>query len=422
MRKAFKRRARFIGMLLERAAKILEKRYACDNCLGRQFSQLLSGYTNAERGKVLRTALAMAIDASQKAEIESSNLFGFRFRQSRDFAKGVKKPGKCWVCDGLFTRLDNLAGKVAKQLASYDFNTFLVGTSVSRKLLEREEALWEEVGIETAEPLRAEVNREIGKRLEKLTGKRAELKRPDIAILLNLQTGRAKLAVNPLYLFGYYKKLVRGIPQAKWEPYYRTSVEQIIAKPVMVATKGKMHKIHAAGREDVDARCLAWRPFVLEILQPKIRRTHYKKLVKRINKSKKVLVKFLKPSDMDTARKLKEAAPDKSYRALVMLGKPVKKAELKKLSKLVGIIHQRTPERVRHRRAELLRKRQVKKIKWRYINSKKFEVAVTGSAGLYIKELITGDGGRTKPSVTELLDRKALCKQLDVVNIGRIKI
>ena len=409
-------------MLTERVAKIMSKHYVCDSCTGRQFGQLLSGYTNAERGRILRTAVAFAIDAGQKIEAVPTNFFGYRFRQNKDFASTVKKPSKCWVCDGLFGKIDTFAERVAKQLKGLEFNTFLVGTTVSRKLLEREETLWEEVGIETAEPLRAEVNRELGKRLEKLTGKCAELKKPDIAILVNLQTGRPKIIVNPLYLFGYYKKLVRGIPQAQWRPYYMTSVQEVIARPLMAATKGKAHKIHAAGREDVDARCLAWRPFVIEILQPKKRELDYKKIVKQINASKKVFVKFLKPTTMDTARKLKEAAPDKSYRAIVALDKPIKKAELKSLLKLVGTIHQRTPERVLHRRAELMRKREVKKLKWKYINGKKFELDVTGSSGLYIKELISSDNGRTKPSVSELLGRKAVCKALDVIDIAQIKI
>ncbi len=409
-------------MLLEHAAKVIEKKYVCDHCLGRQFGQLLSGYTNAERGKVLRKALAMNVDAGHAVKAEPSNFYGYKFRQNAEFAKGVKKPGKCAICGGLFDKLDGLAEKIAKQLKCYDFNSFLVGTTVSRGLLEKEEALWEEVGIETAEPLRAEVNREIGKRVETLTGKRAELKKPDIAVLVDLQTGRVKLTVNPLYLFGYYQKLVRGIPQAEWSRYYRTSVENIIAKPVMDATKGKAHKIHAAGREDVDARCLAWRAFVLEIIQPQKRLIDLKKAAKQINKSGKVRVKYLKPSEMEVARKLKEASPEKSYRALVVLDKPIKRPELKKLNVLVGTIKQQTPTRVLHRRADLSRKREVKKISWKYINGKKFELKVRGSAGLYIKELISSDEGRTKPSVSEVLERKAVCKELDVIDIGQIKI
>jgi len=37
--------------------------------------------------------------------------------------------------------------------------------------------------------------------------------------------------------------------------------------------------------------------------------------------------------------------------------------------------------------------------------------------GLYIKELVTGDNGRTKPSIAEILSAKAEPKELDVINI-----
>jgi tRNA pseudouridine synthase 10 len=125
---------------------------------------------------------------------------------------------------------------------------------------------------------------------------------------------------------------------------------------------------------------------------------------------------------MATVRAIKEAAPDKTYRALVKLGKPVKPADLKKLKKLVGSIHQRTPVRVAHRRAELLRKREVKSLRWKRLGAKKLELIVKGTAGLYIKELVSSDEGRTKPSVAELLGVPAKVMELDVIDIGKIKL
>jgi tRNA pseudouridine synthase 10 len=38
--------------------------------------------------------------------------------------------------------------------------------------------------------------------------------------------------------------------------------------------------------------------------------------------------------------------------------------------------------------------------------------------GLYIKELISGDEGRSKPSVSEVLGINALCEQLDVLQVN----
>jgi tRNA pseudouridine synthase 10 len=42
-------------------------------------------------------------------------------------------------------------------------------------------------------------------------------------------------------------------------------------------------------------------------------------------------------------------------------------------------------------------------------------VEVVGEAGLYIKELVSGDSGRTQPSLAQILGRTARVVSLDVV-------
>lgn len=64
-----------------------------------------------------------------------------------------------------------------------------------------------------------------------------------------------------------------------------------------------------------------------------------------------------------------------------------------------------------------MRKRRVIDIKWKRKNNKKFELHIKGEAGLYIKELVTGDSGRTKPSIAGLLRNPAAVKALDVIKI-----
>ena len=92
---------------------------------------------------------------------------------------------------------------------------------------------------------------------------------------------------------------------------------------------------------------------------------------------------------------------------------------MKKLKNLIGVIQQRTPERVAHRRADLIRKRVVKELKYKQINKKTIELTVKTTAGLYVKELVTGDKGRTKPSVSELLNVETTPKDLDVIKIEK---
>jgi tRNA pseudouridine synthase 10 len=218
-----------------------------------------------------------------------------------------------------------------------------------------------------------------------------------------------------LFIYGRYQKLVRGIPQTKWEKYKET-VEDIIAKPFMKASSGSGHSMHAAGREDIDARCLDWRPFVLEIESPKIREFPLKRMEAEVNRSRKVRVSFLRYSDRMEVVRVKSLMPDKTYRALALSEKPIARDLLPRLKRLSSI-RQQTPTRVVHRRADKTRAKRVRSVAWKLLSKNRIEFTIKGEAGLYIKELITGDNGRTKPSFSEVLGTSLKVKELDVVKI-----
>ena len=96
---------------------------------------------------------------------------------------------------------------------------------------------------------------------------------------------------------------------------------------------------------------------------------------------------------------------------------PVDAADLDLLINL-DLIEQRTPIRVSHRRADKVRKRSVKQLNVKKIDQKTLELKIDCEGGLYIKELISGDDGRTQPSVSSLLGTSARCVQLDVLEVN----
>ncbi len=398
-------------MISETAREILQKGYACDNCLGRQFGQLLSGMTNRDRGRAIRTALALEY-AVKPFPAEKSNFYGFNFRKEKQ-AMPAQKP--CYVCGGLFEDLRKWADEAVKKLKPIEYGTFVVTSSLSRQLVRKEEELWEEIGIEHCEPIKSEINRELGKLVAARTGKKPDESNPDVTIMLDLERDRLDAHSNPLFIYGRYQKLVRGTPQTKWEKH-RESVEEIIAKPFMKASGGRAHSLHAAGREDMDARCLDWRPFVLEIGSPEKRSLPLRKLETEIGRSRKVRVSMLRSSDRKEVVRVKSLMPDKTYRVLVSFGKPVPESELRKL-KSISLVKQRTPERVAHRRADLTRPKKVKSISWKPLPKGRVEFIIRGEAGLYVKELISGDNGRTRPSFSSVLGTPAKTEELDVVKI-----
>jgi len=373
--------------VLRVAKAVIARGPVCDHCLGRQLAQVSTGMTDLERGAILRRLL-----------------------------KAKPEGGDCPVCGGLFKRLGKFADDAAGRLSKMEYATFVVGTKLSGELIGAEEAVWEDAGIDYCESIKSELNRELGKLLEARIHKVVDEEKPDVTVTLNLEKDRVDIRAAPLFFSGAYKKLVRGIPQTKWDKY-EVTVEDVIAAPFMAATKGEGHSMHASGREDIDARCLDWRPFILEIENPSKRTVDLRKMLKEVNASGKVEVSGLEATVRKEVAGLKDLRLDKSYRALVEFEKPVTGVE--RVQKLIGTISQRTPVRVAHRRADLVRKRKVKDIKWKKINNKKFEFQIKGEAGLYIKELISGDGGRTRPSVSEILGNQGAVKELDVIKIWR---
>ena len=46
-------------------------------------------------------------------------------------------------------------------------------------------------------------------------------------------------------------------------------------------------------------------------------------------------------------------------------------------------------------------------------------IIIEAEAGTYIKELVSGDGGRTKPSLSDLAGQRIQIRELDVIEIER---
>ena len=96
---------------------------------------------------------------------------------------------------------------------------------------------------------------------------------------------------------------------------------------------------------------------------------------------------------------------------------------LKVVEALNGLkLAQRTPERVSHRRADLIRKRTVFEAHSAFIEvnddgEREIEFTLRCESGTYVKETVHGDSGRTQPSVAALIKAKCNVLWLDVGDI-----
>ncbi len=370
----------------------------CDHCLGRIYGMLGHGLSNRERGRALRVLYAM------EHNVPVSSLY----------------PEKCSLCGGIFDNLDAYAEYVCQLLKEYEFDTFLVGSRFPKEVMELEQEIHESHIPEAGESISREFNRELGKLLSKMLGKEGELSSPDMAIIVDTEYDDVRLEIKPLFLYGRYRKLVRGLPQTKWPSgKYTSSVEELIAKPVMELTGGEGHALHGMGREDIDVRMLGrGRPFVLEISRPRKRHIDLKELQKRINEyaAGKVEVLELRESSRKEVRRIKSAKPRKLYRIAIRVD--AGESEMQQaIAAITGKIRQRTPKRVAHRRADKIRVRTVHSVKIVEHSGALWVLDILAESGTYIKELMHGDGGRTTPSLAEALEKEVNVEYLDVLDI-----
>ncbi|HEX9815750.1 MAG TPA: tRNA pseudouridine(54/55) synthase Pus10, partial [Candidatus Thermoplasmatota archaeon] len=242
-----------------------------------------------------------------------------------------------------------------------------------------------------------------------------------------------------LFARGRYRKLVRDLPQTRWPcracnglgcrqcdgkgKTYETSVEELVAAPVVAASGAQAEAFHGMGREDIDARSLGTgRPFILELKRPRRRSLDWNSLEKEINRTNagRVEVEGLAVAGPADAARYKAADPDKTYHAVCTPDMPLDRAALDTaVAKLSGVaLEQRTPQRVAHRRSDLVRKRSILSLRVLEFQPERFTLEITAESGTYIKEFVSGDEGRTQPSLAGALGAPMRVSELDVVDVA----
>lgn len=252
---------------------------------------------------------------------------------------------------------------------------------------------------------------------------------------------RADAPRTKVFVEGRYRKLSRDLPQtvffcpdckghprrrrgcARCEGFgklTRDSVQELIGWVLGAAFKTRRNKFHGAGREDVNVRMLGHgRPFVVELIAPKCFDVDLAACEAEINRRNEGRLEVLNLHWTERTRVpvIKEEKHAKEYRALVQTGSDV---EAGRLASLVGVRHsivQQTPERVAHRRAQLDRERWIEISAAQPAGERLVELVVRAQHGTYVKEAISGEGGMTRPSVSELLGVPCTCIELDVLAI-----
>ena len=331
----------------------------CNCCLGRKFSNLkelenISG--NRNRGKLINEKLS-----------------------EKDY--NYKKSSSCKICNDILFKVhenianENILKKIIEKIdyLNLKFETFLIGSKIPNKILEKDEELNNILDLDV-ENIKKEINREIGKLIEVKLNKTVDFENPDIVIMVDLRKIldkdkeenaedlskiKIRIQINPIFIEGKYKKLIRGIPQTKWPcrkckgkgcdecngtgKMYNESVEELISNIVLKETNGYEAKFHGAGREDIDVRMLGeGRPFVLEIKEPKFRKLDLYSITNKVNEYSEGKTEYndLKFTERNRKAEIKVSSPDtfKVYRALVECEAKISEKDLSKIKQLENTI------------------------------------------------------------------------------------
>jgi tRNA pseudouridine synthase 10 len=375
------------------------------------FGKLGTGMTNDYRGKMIREALE---------------------------EQGVNAPPEdfCPLCENVFDMLQRFAEAAAEKVNDIDSENFLIGTRVEPEVVQREKEIREQYSLENSETIKAELNREIGKLALPMIHRPVEFKNPQVVALVDTRFADVTLDIAPVFIAGRYNKYSREIPQTIWPcrvchgkgcdhcngkgKMYETSVQEIIGDIALEMAGGQEHFFHGMGREDIDACMLGdGRPFVLEISQPRRRNIDLDELERRANQTDMAAFNSLKFVQREAVERYKAAASDKVYHVHVKAEGKVNKEELVNvaLSFKDVSIDQRTPRRVEHRRADLVRKRKIHWCQAKWISYDSFDLELETDSGTYVKEFVSGDEGRSVPSFSERLGVQCKVETLDVLAI-----
>lgn len=431
-----------------KAKEILLKYRLCDRCLER----LLTAGNHRGRGAQIKARLLEEARATLQASRDEALVLvkalaesGYVPAQAEALELGLQVEATfCPICLGRLTDevIKTLVAESAKMVNGYEFEDFLVGALIPKHLASIEERIFSEFGLAESETLRKEVTREVGSRLEVVLNRPVNFTSPEMLILVDIFTGTVEARPAPLYVFGHYFKRQPNIPQTPWYcsscwgagcekcgglgRMYPDSVAEYIGEPSMRLAKAIGYKFHAAGREDVDVTVEeGGRPFIIELVMPRLRRISFDELKEAVRRSSdgRVEVDSLRlaaRSDLDLLKESMESAV-KRYRAVVRFERPIEGEALKKLEATLrgAVIEQHTPRRVIKRRGDRLRRKRVALITSRLLDDFTVELNIEAEGGLYVKELIHGDEGRTEPNVAEILNNSPLSINLKFLGVSK---
>ncbi|KYH37010.1 MAG: hypothetical protein AYL29_009350 [Candidatus Bathyarchaeota archaeon B24] len=406
-------------MILDKVLELLRRYRLCHNCLGRQFALLLHGMDNSTRGLALKYTIAFELHRrvlDEKAVPEDVRLLASNMGL-KEFDDAVKALGfkldyaskPCYICGGVFDKVEEVVSMVLDALTGYEFKSILVGVKLPSEVCEKEDEVRSVVALPYGESLREELSRVLGKKLSSILKAKVDMRKPDVTVVVDPYRMMVEVNPAPIYVKGFFLKLSPEVPVVSkdLERVGGETVETLIVRPLMKAFEAVDYRFIIPFRDSKRTLILGdGRPFVVRFKHPRKRFVDLDELASEINSRASGLmeVRRLSWASRSDVAKLRSFKGVEEAKVLVKAEKALRfmgpmKLTVMQLDKPSNVFREETVELLDVER----------------VGGDVYRLRLKYRVGFLVKDFLSG-GPRVKPSLKEIL--KSEMNFLEIVEIN----
>ena len=110
-----------------------------------------------------------------------------RSRQGLPRTRTIHTSAVCYICTGILDKIDAIAQEMHSALDDqYEFDSFLIGTSLATQFIEREDEVRAKFKIRGMMSIKNHITSAIRSKFRTLTSAREKFEKPDLLIILNI--------------------------------------------------------------------------------------------------------------------------------------------------------------------------------------------------------------------------------------------
>jgi tRNA pseudouridine synthase 10 len=414
--------------ILRTSREILSRYPLCDRCLGRLFANLGWGLSNADRGRSIKILLAMELhmlasrddpEARRALYLASAN-GGEPFSSLYRHLYGENPPasGQCYICGG---RVDDIIERFSRRagesIAALGFRRFIIGVKPPSWSVDAEREIASVFSLQHWESIKSELKREIGKRIARIYGLEPDFDDPEVMVVLDIDRESIEAVIPSITLGIRVVKMARGLRIRRSGG--RRSLEDLLSKMDL----GREISIEIPIRDTSRYRILGGGcEAILEIRTPSPGVRDGERLSRSINSQPgQYRIEILGRGRRRTLEEAIRRTRRIVYRAYIYSERDLDEESIKRLEGIRDTaIEQKTPERI----ARLLGHSSERSVSGDIrvervirISRRTLEILFSLPTRIYVEEAITGDNGRTSPSISSILGSRLYPLEIDIVGI-----